>query len=69
VYGIGYYAVFAAKISGTPCTYLYQEEAWNPQSKKRAHACPITTTTNILNTADTLLSKEASPQYSEEARN
>jgi hypothetical protein len=62
VYGIGYYAVFAAKISGTPCTYLYQEEAWAPGSKKRAHRCPITTTTTILNTADTLLSMEASPQ-------
>jgi hypothetical protein len=62
VYGIGYYAVFAAKISGTPCTYLYQEEAWEPQSKKRAHMCPSTITTNILDTADTLLSKEASPQ-------
>jgi hypothetical protein len=63
VYGIGYYAAFAAKISGTPCTYLYQEEAWKPQSKKRAHMCPITTTTNsTLNTDDTLLSKETSPQ-------
>jgi hypothetical protein len=40
VYGIGYYAAFAAKISGTPCKYLYQKEAWGSQADKQALECP-----------------------------
>jgi hypothetical protein len=40
VYGIGYYAVFAAKISGTQCKYLYQKEAWGSQGDKEALECP-----------------------------
>ena len=40
VYGIGYYAVFAAKISGTQCKYLYQKEAWGSQGDKQALECP-----------------------------
>ena len=40
IYGIGYYAQFAAKISGTPCKMLYQQEAWGAQADKRAEICP-----------------------------
>mmetsp|Transcript_54109 Transcript_54109/g.60410 ORF Transcript_54109/g.60410 Transcript_54109/m.60410 type:complete len:724 (-) Transcript_54109:9-2180(-) len=40
VYGIGYYAAFAAKISGVPCTYLYAEESWGIQKEKNAQLCP-----------------------------
>jgi len=42
VYGIGYYAAFAAKLSGVPCTYLYAEEEWgiNDNYQKHAHHCP-----------------------------
>jgi hypothetical protein len=40
VYGIGYYAAFAAKISGTTCSYLYAQEAWGSQVSKQAHICP-----------------------------
>jgi hypothetical protein len=42
VYGIGYYAAFAAKISPQGCAYLYQEEAWGVQARKQAHTCPNT---------------------------
>jgi hypothetical protein len=34
-YGIGYYAVFATKISGISCKLLYQEEAWGGSEVKR----------------------------------
>jgi hypothetical protein len=34
-YGIGYYAVFATKISGISCKLLYQEEAWGGSEFKR----------------------------------
>eukprot|EP00977_Amphora_coffeiformis_P021191 scaffold8966_cov152-Amphora_coffeaeformis.AAC.2 len=34
-YGVGYYAVFATKISHTPCKLLYQEEAWGGNERKR----------------------------------
>ena len=40
VYGIGYYAAFAAKISGTDCAYLYAEETWGSQVEKNARICP-----------------------------
>lgn len=39
VYGIGYYAAFAAKISGTSCQYLYQKESWGSQAAKAAKVC------------------------------
>ena len=42
VYGIGYYAAFAAKISGTDCTYLYAKESWGAQVEKSAKICPNT---------------------------
>jgi hypothetical protein len=42
VYGIGYYAAFSAKISGTSCSYLYAQEAWGSQVSKQAHICPNT---------------------------
>ena len=41
VYGIGYYAAFAAKIGSAGCAYLYQEEAWGVQARKQAHVCPV----------------------------
>ena len=34
-FGIGYYAVFAAKISGTKCKKLYAEEAWGGSEQKK----------------------------------
>eukprot|EP00537_Pseudo-nitzschia_pungens_P004775 CAMPEP_0172377170 /NCGR_PEP_ID=MMETSP1060-20121228/68764_1 /TAXON_ID=37318 /ORGANISM="Pseudo-nitzschia pungens, Strain cf. cingulata" /LENGTH=750 /DNA_ID=CAMNT_0013104841 /DNA_START=72 /DNA_END=2325 /DNA_ORIENTATION=- len=40
VYGIGFYAAFAAKVSGTDCAYLYAEEAWGAQKEKNAKICP-----------------------------
>ncbi|KAL3939808.1 MAG: hypothetical protein SGBAC_005535 [Bacillariaceae sp.] len=40
VYGIGYYAAFGAKVSGTTCQYLYQKEAWGAQAMKGAEICP-----------------------------
>ena len=40
VYGIGYYAAFAAKVSGTDCTYLYAKESWGAQVAKSARICP-----------------------------
>jgi hypothetical protein len=43
VYGIGYYAALAAKISGTTCAYLYAQEAWGSQVSKQAHICPNNT--------------------------
>jgi len=42
VYGIGYYAAFAAKISGTDCAYLYAKETWGAQVEKSAKICPNT---------------------------
>lgn len=42
VYGVGYYASFGAKISGTKCQYVYQQEAWGHQAPKMAQACPKT---------------------------
>ena len=35
-YGIGYYAIFATKISGTSCKLLYQEEYWGGADNKRS---------------------------------
>jgi len=40
VYGIGYYAAFGAKISGTTCQYIYQKETWGAQAIKGAEICP-----------------------------
>jgi hypothetical protein len=40
VYGVGYYASFASKISGTNCSYTYAQEAWGQQAEKSAHFCP-----------------------------
>jgi hypothetical protein len=40
IYGVGYYASFGAKLSGTPCQYLYQQEAWGHQAPKSAQVCP-----------------------------
>jgi hypothetical protein len=34
-FGVGYYAVFAAKISGTKCKLLYTEEAWGGSERKK----------------------------------
>lgn len=42
IYGIGYYAAFAAKISGTDCAYLYAKETWGAQVEKSAKICPNT---------------------------
>jgi len=41
-FGIGYYAVFAAKISGTHCKRLYTEEAWGGEERKAllTESCP-----------------------------
>ena len=40
IFGIGYYASFAAKISGTKCKLLYQAEEWGKsRSDKRAQVC------------------------------
>jgi hypothetical protein len=39
IYGIGYYAAFAAKLSGTNCKLLYQQEAWGNQADKQAQVC------------------------------
>jgi hypothetical protein len=39
IYGIGYYTAFAAKISGTKCKLLYQQEAWGSQADKQAQVC------------------------------
>lgn len=36
-YGIGFYAVFATKISHVSCKLLYQEEAWGGSERKRQH--------------------------------
>lgn len=44
IYGIGYYAAFGAKISGTQCQYIYQKEAWGNQAAKSARVCPNTET-------------------------
>lgn len=37
-YGVGFYAVFAAKISGTPCKTLYMEETWGGSYNKSSTA-------------------------------
>lgn len=42
IYGVGYYAAFGAKISGTNCQYLYQQESWGNQAAKSARVCPNT---------------------------
>jgi hypothetical protein len=39
IYGIGYYAAFAAKLSGTNCKLLYQQDAWGSQADKQAQVC------------------------------
>jgi hypothetical protein len=41
IYGIGYYAAFAAHVSGTPCQGVYQKEAWGDDggTPKLAHSC------------------------------
>ena len=33
-FGVGFYAVFAAKISGIKCKQLYTEEAWGGSERK-----------------------------------
>lgn len=37
-FGVGFYAVLATKISGTPCKLLYQEESWGSFGNKSSHA-------------------------------
>ncbi|KAL7577414.1 hypothetical protein ACA910_004704 [Epithemia clementina (nom. ined.)] len=37
-FGIGYYAVFATKLSGTTCKLLYQDDAWSSSSSRNSHA-------------------------------
>ena len=39
VFGIGYYAEFAAHISGTKCEGIYQKESWGEQVPKDAYTC------------------------------
>jgi hypothetical protein len=43
-YGVGNYALFATKISGTQCKVLYQEEFWGGTGNKKATAeqCVLT---------------------------
>lgn len=44
IYGIGYYAAFGAKVSGTTCRYLYQQEEWGSNGAvKEAEICPTAT--------------------------
>jgi hypothetical protein len=38
-YGIGFYAIFATKISGIQCKLLYQEEQWGKNGVKSAPLC------------------------------
>ena len=39
-YGIGFYALFATKISGTQCKLVYQEEEWGgTDGSKKASLC------------------------------
>eukprot|EP00521_Asterionellopsis_glacialis_P015357 CAMPEP_0195300410 /NCGR_PEP_ID=MMETSP0707-20130614/27360_1 /TAXON_ID=33640 /ORGANISM="Asterionellopsis glacialis, Strain CCMP134" /LENGTH=417 /DNA_ID=CAMNT_0040363087 /DNA_START=190 /DNA_END=1443 /DNA_ORIENTATION=- len=38
IYGIGYYAVFASKLSGVDCKLLYTEETWGGSDTKAASA-------------------------------
>jgi hypothetical protein len=38
-YGIGFYAIFATKISGIQCKLLYQEEQWGKNGEKSAPLC------------------------------
>jgi hypothetical protein len=40
-YGVGYYAYFAAKISGTSRRQLYREEAWGQTADKQAKVCKL----------------------------
>jgi hypothetical protein len=42
IYGVGYYAAFAAKISGVACKYVYAEESWGSYKEKNAQICPNT---------------------------
>jgi hypothetical protein len=35
-FGIGFYAIFATKISGTQCKLLYREEEWGQKSDRKA---------------------------------
>ena len=43
-YGIGYYAVFATKISGTECKLIYQEEEWGKSGGSvKAKKTPVCT--------------------------
>lgn len=37
-FGVGFYAVFATKISGTKCKQLYTEEAWGGSERKQLMA-------------------------------
>jgi len=37
-FGVGYYAIFAAKISGTDCKVLYQKESWGSTTDKSLNA-------------------------------
>ena len=39
IFGIGYYAEFAAHISGTTCEGVYQKESWGQQVPKHAYTC------------------------------
>lgn len=49
-FGIGYYAIFATKISGTECKLLTQEEEWGRHvgGKKAAELCTEETYTHIV---------------------
>jgi hypothetical protein len=37
-FGVGFYAFFAAKVSGTPCRLLYQQEAWGTAVDKTSRS-------------------------------
>jgi hypothetical protein len=37
-FGVGFYALFAAKVSGTPCRLLYQREAWGTAVDKASRS-------------------------------
>lgn len=36
-YGVGFYAMFASKVSGTSCRLLYQQESWGNTVNKATH--------------------------------
>ena len=40
-YGIGYYALFAAKISGTKCLIRYSKELWGEKETKSSSLAPM----------------------------